>query len=118
MDKISSARFRLMAGAVTCVVMGLIALAKWQVNADGWGWYVVLTGIAVMGVAYTALIGTEVSFSVGVHRGLPQVILMVSEYVEEPPEGLHSCTHWAKDEEAVHKHRQVIWEIGTPSSWE
>ena len=111
MDKISSARFRLLAGAVTCVVMGLIALAKWQVNADGWGWYVILTGIAAMGVAYTALIGTEVSFSVGVHRGLPQVILMVSEYVESPP------ADWAEDEGAV-KHRQIIWQMGTPSSWE
>ena len=112
MDKISSSRFRLMAGAVTCIFMGLIALAKWQVNADGWGWYVVLTGIAIMGVAYTALIGTEVSFSVGVKKGLPQVILMVSEYVESPP------VQGPEDEEEVHKHLQVIWQMGTPSSWE
>jgi hypothetical protein len=114
MGTISSARFRLLAGAVACSLMGLIALAKWQVGSEGWGWYMLLTGIAAIGVIYTTLIGTEINLSVGVKGGLPLMILSVSEYLEEAPPG------WVPSEgdTEIHNHLRVVWEARTPSSWE
>ena len=116
MDKISCARLRLMSGVITCGAMGLIALTalSQQGPADGWGWYILIAVIAVVGVGYASLIGTEVNLSVGVKGGLPLVILTVEEYTEaplgwSPPEGQEGDTH---------SHVRPVWELRTPSSWE
>jgi hypothetical protein len=114
MGKISSARFRIMAGAVVVSLMGLISLTKWQVGSQDWVWYMIFTDIVVIGVVYTTLIGTEINLSVGVKKGLPLVILSVSEYLEEAPPG------WVPSEgdTETHNHLRVVLEVRTPSSWE
>ena len=114
MGTISSARFRIMAGAVTVSLMGLISLAKWQVGSEDWVWYMIFTDLAIVGVIYTSLIGTEINLSVGVKRGLPLVIISVSEYLEEAPPG------WVPSEgdTEIQNHLRVVLEVRTPSSWE
>ena len=116
MEKISSARLRLMSGVITCGAMGLSALTalSQQGPADGWFWYILITVIALIGVGYASLLGTEINLSIGVKGGLPLIVLSVEEYMEappgwSPPEGQEGDTH---------SHVRPVWELRTPSSWE